>query len=88
MFWGQTLTTVLRDLEFVLRDLEFILRDLDFDLRDLEFVLRDLEFHLQYLANPSVAYLSVCECSPLKFGCSSSYYQQGGKFTLKSALVR
>ena len=38
VFWGQTLTTVLRDLEFVLRDLEFNLRDLDFDLRDLEFI--------------------------------------------------
>ena len=29
MYWGQTLTIVLRDLEFVLRDLDFDLRDLN-----------------------------------------------------------
>ena len=32
MYWRQTLTIVLRDLDLVLRDLDFVLRDLDFVL--------------------------------------------------------
>ena len=54
MYWGQTLTIFLLDLDFILRGLEFVLWDLDFGLRDLVFVLQSsLGWFARFWSSPA-----------------------------------